>query len=40
MEIINESNINDQYDKFLYQVQQAKMKELWNNEEDEVWGRM
>ncbi len=26
-----------QYDEFLHRVQQAKMKELWDNEEDEAW---
>ena len=28
---------NRQYDEFLHQVQQAKMKELWDNAEDEDW---
>lgn len=28
---------NDQYDKFLHQVQQEKMRELWGSEEDEAW---
>lgn len=27
----------NQYDEFLHKIQQAKMKELWNNEEDEAW---
>lgn len=26
-----------QYDEFLHKVQQRKMKELWDNEEDEAW---
>ena len=26
-----------QYDEFLHRIQQAKMKELWDNEEDEAW---
>jgi hypothetical protein len=26
-----------QYDEFIHRIQQAKMKELWDNEEDEVW---
>ena len=26
-----------QYDEFIHTIQQAKMKELWDNEEDEVW---
>ena len=25
------------YDEFLYKIQQQKMKELWDNEKDEVW---
>jgi adenylate kinase len=25
------------YDEFLHAIQQAKMKELWDNEEDEAW---
>jgi len=27
----------NQYDEFLHKVQQAKMKELWDNKEDKVW---
>ena len=27
----------DQYDKFLHEVQKEKMKEIWNNKEDEAW---
>ncbi len=27
----------NQYDKFLHKIQQAKMKELWSNKEDEAW---
>ena len=27
----------NQYDKFLHQMQQQKMKELWDNKEDEAW---
>lgn len=30
-------SINNQYDEFLHKIQQSKMKELWNNDEDEVW---
>ena len=26
-----------QYDEFLHTIQQAKMKDLWDNEEDEAW---
>ncbi|MDD5132853.1 MAG: hypothetical protein PHD81_04065 [Candidatus Nanoarchaeia archaeon] len=28
---------NNQYDEFLHKIQQTKMKELWDNKEDEVW---
>ncbi len=27
----------NQYDEFLHKIQQAKMKELWDNSEDEAW---
>ena len=27
----------NQYDAFLHQIQQAKMKELWDNPDDEAW---
>ena len=27
----------NQYDEFLHKIQQKKMKELWDNEEDEFW---
>jgi hypothetical protein len=27
----------NQYDEFLHKVQQIKMKELWDNKEDEEW---
>ena len=28
---------NNQYDEFLHKIQQAKMKKLWDNNEDEAW---
>ncbi len=31
---VKESN---QYDEFLHKIQREKMKELWDNEEDEAW---
>ena len=31
------SATKNQYDEFLHRVQQAKMKELWDNKEDEAW---
>lgn len=27
----------NQYDEFLHKIQQVKMKELWDNQEDEAW---
>ena len=30
-------NKKNQYHKFLYKIQQTKMKELWDNNEDEGW---
>lgn len=27
----------NQYDEFLHKIQQPKMKELWDNKEDEGW---
>ena len=32
-----ESKNRRQYDEFLHRIQQAKMKELWDNEADEAW---
>ena len=32
-----ESKKKRQYDEFLHEVQQSKMKELWDNVEDEAW---
>lgn len=30
-------SIINQYDEFLHKIQQDKMKELWDNKEDEAW---
>mgnify|MGYP001616566092 CR=1 FL=1 len=30
---------SNQYDEFLHKIQQNKMKELWDNKEDEAWER-
>lgn len=27
----------NQYDEFLHKIQQPKMKEIWDNKEDEIW---
>ena len=37
IKLAKESKNRRQYDEFLHKVQQAKMKELWNNTEDEAW---
>ena len=29
----------NQYDEFLHKIQQVKMKELWDNKDDEAWER-
>lgn len=29
--------VKNQYDGFLHKIQQEKMRELWDNEHDEVW---
>ncbi len=34
----NEVKKRGRYDGFLHVIQKAKMKELWDNEEDETWG--
>ena len=31
---------SNQYDEFLHKIQQPKMKELWDNPEDEAWERV
>ena len=36
IKMVKESK-NRQYDEFLHLVQRAKMKELWDNTEDEEW---
>lgn len=37
IKIAKESKTKRQYDEFLHKIQQAKMKELWDNSEDEAW---
>jgi len=37
IKIFKKSKLNNQYDEFLHKVQQEKMKELWDNKEDEAW---
>ena len=35
--IFNTLKQRNQYDEFLHKIQQPKMKELWDNKEDEEW---
>ncbi|MBU1120802.1 hypothetical protein KJ660_02890 [Candidatus Micrarchaeota archaeon] len=35
--IFRETKKRNQYDEFLHKIQQPKMKELWDNKEDEGW---
>ena len=37
IEMAREHKTRRQYDEFLHKIQQAKMKELWDNTEDEAW---
>ncbi len=34
------ANKRNQYDRFLHKIQQMKMKELWDNDDDEAWGAL
>lgn len=36
-EVFQNVKKNNQYDEFLHKIQQPKMKELWDNKEDEAW---
>jgi hypothetical protein len=37
IKMAKETKPGRQYDEFLHKIQQAKMKELWDNTEDEAW---
>ncbi len=37
IEVYDEAKKRNQYDEFLHKIQQPKMKELWDNPEDEAW---
>ena len=37
LQVFKDIKNRNQYDEFLHKIQQAKMKELWNNREDEAW---
>jgi len=35
--VVRDLKARNQYDEFLHKVQQPKMRELWDNKEDEGW---
>ena len=37
IEVFEAAKKRDQYDKYLHHIQKQKMKELWDNTEDEAW---
>lgn len=37
IQVFNSIKKKNQYDEFLHKIQQPKMKELWDNKEDEEW---
>ena len=37
VQVFRNTKKRNQYDEFLHKIQQAKMKELWGNKEDEAW---
>ncbi len=37
IDLAKKARMKNQYDEFLHKIQQPKMKELWNNKEDEAW---
>ncbi len=37
IKLAKDSKNRRQYDEFLHTIQQTKMKELWDNTEDEAW---
>lgn len=34
---MREIRVNKEFDEFLHKIQQPKMKELWDNKEDDGW---
>ena len=37
IQIVKSVRKKNQYDEFLHKIQKIKMKELWNNKEDDIW---
>ena len=40
LEIFKNIKSKNQYDEFLHKIQQQKMRDLWDNEKDEVWNNV
>ncbi|HLD42971.1 MAG TPA: hypothetical protein VJB08_03210 [Candidatus Nanoarchaeia archaeon] len=39
LKVFDTARKGNQYDEFLHKIQQPKMRELWDNAEDEAWER-
>ena len=37
VDVYQKLKAHNQFDMFLHKIQQAKMKELWDNEDDDAW---
>ena len=37
VQVFGDIKKKNQYDEFLHKIQKTKMKELWDNKEDEAW---
>jgi hypothetical protein len=37
VETFKQAKRENHYDEFLHSIQQRKMKELWDNKDDEIW---
>lgn len=37
IDVFRNVKAHNQYDEFLHKIQQPKMRELWDNKEDEAW---
>ncbi|MFW6196748.1 MAG: hypothetical protein ACOC5D_05370 [Thermoplasmatota archaeon] len=37
IKVYEDAKKRNQYDEFLHKIQQPKMKELWDNPDDEAW---
>ncbi len=37
LQFYENAKTHNQYDEFLHKIQQMKMRELWDNDEDDAW---